>query len=97
MEGRYNKMTKTAREYMENVFRAIQANHHNLQQNYEGKSGALKFAREFGYGLNDFPVEQRKDILTSSYGYLCVRLYDLKPPVDAKQWVNAILTQLKEV
>lgn len=87
-------MTKTAREYMENVYRALQINHENLRKFYEGERGALRLAREIGYGLNDFPVEQHNDVLTSSYSYLCVRFYNLKPPINAKEWIREMKNQI---
>lgn len=87
-------MTKTAKEYMENVYHALMGNRKNLMQLYEGKNGCLRLAREFGYGFNDFPKDQHRDIISSSYGYLCVRFYNLKPPVDAKDWVKEIISQI---
>ncbi len=86
----------TATDYMENLYRALIINGKNLTEIYDGKEGALRLAREFGYGLNDFPEDQRKDIISSSYSYLCVRFYNLKPPIDAKDGIKEIYKQIKD-
>ena len=88
---------KTAKEYMERVRQSTLVNYSNLREIYKGEEGSKRFAREFGYGLNDFPVTEHKEILSSSYSFLCVRFYDLKPPIDAKTWNNEIISQLKTV
>jgi hypothetical protein len=57
---------------------------------YDGKEGSLRLAREYGYGLKDFGEEDKK-FITSSYSCLCVRFYDLKPFINAKEWSSEIL------
>jgi hypothetical protein len=47
-------------------------------------------AREYGYGLKDFPSKEREDMIKSSYSRLCVRFYNLKPPIDAKDWIHEV-------
>jgi hypothetical protein len=85
----------TAKEYTDKMYNVLMGNRQNLMSIYEGKNGALRLAREYGYGLNDFTEKERKDIIGSTYGALCVRFYNLKPPIDAKQWVTEIIKSIK--
>ena len=52
---------------------------------YYGVEGAKRFARECGPALLDFPGGERN--AGSTYSGICVRAYDLKPPIDAKAWL----------
>ena len=91
---------KSAKEYMNEVYQA--ALHHFGNRNnpvnyleytntYIGEEGALRLAREFGYGLKDYAEKERMDIVQNSYSTLCVRLYNLKPPISAKEWNEEIM------
>ena len=84
-------------DYANRVLNAWKVNPYN-RTFYAGKEGAERFAREFGYGLNDFELTEKdlKDVIQSTYSILCVRAYDLKPPIDAKQWVKQINSQIKK-
>lgn len=55
---------------------------------YKGEEGALRLAREYHYGLKDFPTNEADDCIKNSYSKLCVRFYDLKPTINAKKWIN---------
>lgn len=57
---------------------------------YAGREGAMRLAREYGYGLADYPEKEAFDALGRSYGMICVIGYDLKPPLDAKDWVREV-------
>ncbi len=85
-----------AMDYANRILNAWQVNPY-CREHYTGKEGAKKFAREFGYGLNDFDLTEKelKDVVQSSYSVLCVRAYNLKPPIDAKIWVKEIYSQIK--
>lgn len=52
---------------------------------YYGIEGAKRFARECGPALLDFPGGERN--AGSTYSGICVRAYDLRPPIDAKIWM----------
>lgn len=67
------------------------AKRHCIAENgiYSGKNGALRLGREFGYGLGDFG-QVGYDEIQSTYPALCVISYDLKPPVDASEWIAAV-------
>ena len=78
-------------QYCETLYQAAMRNYENLFAKdciYNGKDGCLRLAREYGAGLADLPGNEAKDELQSSYGVLCVRAYLLKPPIDAKEWIN---------
>ena len=57
---------------------------------YSGREGALRLAQEYGYGLAEYPEKEAFDALGRSYGMICVIGYDLKPPLDAKEWVREV-------
>lgn len=82
----------SAREYTEKLLSALHVYINNNQGYglYEGKEGCLRLAREYGYGLKDYVEKERFDMVQSSYSILCVRVYNLKPPVDAKLWIGEI-------
>jgi len=54
---------------------------------YSGKENHLKFARETGYSLTDFDEQAQQEILKCSYSVIYVRACDLKPLLNAKQWI----------
>ncbi len=58
---------------------------------YGGKSGHLRFARETGAALPDFNDEGQKEVQHSSYSVIYVRTCLLRPILDAKDWVAALL------
>ena len=62
---------------------------------YSGREGALRLAREYGYGLAEYPEKEAFDALGRSYGMICVIGYDLKPPLDAKDWVREVQKEMK--
>ena len=68
------------------------AKHLCLQEDglYYGVEGAKRFARECGPALLDFPDGEKQAAAT--YSGICVRAYDLRPPIDAGIW----LTELKK-
>ena len=76
--------------YMDNLYNALCSNYSNCINYYEGKEGALRLARDFGYGIPDSPRNEWDHVIKSSYTVLCVRFYRLNPPVDAKEWINEI-------
>lgn len=54
---------------------------------YAGREGAERFAREVGYAVEDY-AKIGDDAVRGSYSGICVIAYDLKPPVDAKDWIK---------
>ncbi len=78
-------------QYCETIYQAAMRNHENLFAEgciYNGKEGCLRLAMEYGAGLAKLPENEARSELQSSYGVLCVRAYLLKPPVNAKEWIN---------
>lgn len=81
-------------EYYSDIFlQALYRNHEALlgaDGIYSGASGCKALARDFGLGLSCFDSKQINEELHDSYGRLCVRAYNLKPPIDAKDWMDNI-------
>ena len=82
----------TAIEYTREVGLALVSSIGRLGQDspYYGQDGCLRLAREYGYGLRGYAEKEAVDALRSSYGLICVIGYNLKPPVDAKEWVAEV-------
>lgn len=84
-----------SRKYMNELVKATQQHFQNVWQQkgnvsaslYWGAQGAKRLAREFGAGLADSPENEREQAIQESYQSVCVRVYGLKPPIDAKEWV----------
>jgi hypothetical protein len=85
----------SANDYLKRVATALAISLRNSNI-YKGRDGALRLAREVGYCLNDFPPEEAYEAFRNSYNMVCVVGYDLKPPVSAKEWNEAVLSKLKE-
>ncbi|MFW6002592.1 MAG: hypothetical protein ACOCQD_04565, partial [archaeon] len=64
---------KNCEDYMNKMHLALCNNYGNLRKIYDGKDGALRLAREFGYGIPDSPREEWDNVIQSSYTHLCVR------------------------
>lgn len=86
-----------AKEYLSNMRNAIGDHLINPNSIYYGKNGHLRLARECGYALNDFNAEGQQEILHSSYGSLYVIGCNLKPILDAKEWINEMSKQIKQM
>jgi hypothetical protein len=74
---------------MDNLRDAIMRNWLNLLSEgapYSGEAGAKLIARDFGYGLSVLSEREASNAIKASYGSLCVRIYLLKPPIDAREW-----------
>ena len=57
---------------------------------YSEREGHLKLAREIGYALADFNDKEIKHIKASSYGGIYVIGCNLKPILDAKEWIEGL-------
>lgn len=84
-----------AREYLNKMRNAIGDKLINQNSVYYGKDGNLRLARECGYALNDFNTEGQQEILHSSYGSIYVIGCNLKPLLNAKEWINEMSKQIK--
>lgn len=85
-----------ARDYLNKMRNAIGDHLINPDSVYYGKDGNLRLARECGYALNDFNNEGQQEILHSSYGMIYVIGCNLKPLLDAKEWINEMSKQIKQ-
>lgn len=77
----------SAKEYTERLRNAFA---HSRPWMYEGKDGALRLAREHGACLADSPVDEAREAMQDSYISLCVRGYNISPPIDAGEWYQAV-------
>ena len=85
-----------AKEYMNKMYLAIGDKLVNPNSIYSGKEGHLRLAREMGCVLNDFTEQGRDEILKSSYSVIYVRGANLKPILDAREWINEMLKGYKK-
>lgn len=88
--------TEAAKDYMYKMRQAVGTHLINPDSMYFGKQGHLRFAREFGYGLNDFDKDGQNTILHGSYSSVYVIGCNLKPLLDAKEWIGEMRKQIKE-
>ena len=84
-----------AQDYIHRVKNAV--GRHMIEPNgiYTGRDGHLRLARECGYALNDFNKEGQDEILSASYGGIYVIGCNLKPLLDAKEWIGEMRKQIK--
>ena len=87
-------MTDTALAYLNNMDAALGAVMNNPCSIYFGIEGHKRLARECGYALNDFCESDRAGILSASYGKLYVKHCNLKPILDAKEWMELMMSQV---
>ena len=83
-------MTDKAKQYLDNMDLAIKDQLINPNSIYFGREGHERFAKECGYALNDFDESDRAEILSISYGKLYVKHCNLKPILDAKEWIETM-------
>lgn len=87
----------TAKDYIKSL-EAVLARHFAPDQIYHGESGALRLAREVGYGLASFPKKEVSRAIGSLYSRLLVRFTLTSSggvPVDAKTWITELKKEIK--
>jgi hypothetical protein len=89
-----SKTPKTALQYVRKVADVISKSG-VYGTMYRGKEGAKRFAREMGYGFNDFPRSQHAGAITASYNEICVPMYG-KGTISKKEWVDEIKSQISK-
>lgn len=93
MSAKFGK--EKAIDYMQRMRNAVGTHLINPDDMYYGRDGHLRFARECGYALNDFNEEGKQEILHGSYGMIYVTGCNLKPILDAKEWMSEMRKQIK--
>lgn len=80
---------RTAKEYLQELD-AVVGRHFAPDGIYHGPIGAMRFARELGYGLADFPEGQRD--VQSTYSLLVKHTFGTKNgvPIDAKKFFDEV-------
>ena len=87
---KYDK--RYANEWMDKLYIACMRHGALLHGgSYSGKDNHIKFAHETGYALNDFSEEAQNEILHSSYSIIYVRACNLRPLLNAKEWISEML------
>ena len=56
---------------------------------FYGPEGAKRLGRECGPALLDFG-EYGLEHISATYSAICVIAYQLRPPIDAKEWLKAV-------
>ena len=87
------KSKEQAQDWMRQLHKACTANGHLIRPEslYEyTRADHMKFAREIGYGLQDFDVPGQKEILSSSYSVIYVRACQLRSLLNAQEWVQGL-------
>ena len=87
--------TEKARKYISDMASGVKMQLSNPNSLYYGLEGHKRLARECGYALNDFDKEGQDTILKTSYSALYVRGCNLKPLLDAKEWIGIMRKQIK--
>lgn len=84
----------TADAYIKSLESTL-ARHFAPDQIYHGKSGALRLAREVGYGLASFPKKEVDHIIGSLYSRLLVRFtMATGVPMDARPWIAELKKEI---
>ena len=76
--------------YTNKTIESLVDNYINTTEIYKGKEGALRLAREYGYGLRDFKIKVQDNIVVDSYLKVCCRFYQLNPPITLSEWCSEI-------
>lgn len=88
-------MTNTGKKYLDNMDSSLGTLLINPKSIYYGRKGHERLARECGYALNDFNETDRKEITSASYGKLYVKHCNLKPILNADEWIKIMMSQIK--
>lgn len=86
---------KEAEKYMREMRCAVIGHLMNPDSIYFGREGHLRLARECGVALKDFDEAGQKSILSGSYGIIYVTGCNLKPILDAKEWIIEMKNGMK--
>ena len=89
-------MTEQAQKYIDAMDSAIGGKLIDPDSIFYGRAGHKRLAREFGYALNDFDERDQRELLSASYGRLYVKHCNLKPILDAKEWIGIAKSRIKE-
>ena len=81
------KSIDEAAKYMSEMGRAVRPHLIAPEGTWSGKDGHLRLARECGYALRDFDEPSQQYILQASYSTIYIVGCNLKPILDAKEWI----------
>ena len=91
MGNKHDDLRKRFGVYVSNVCNACIRHCHD-DGVFAGEEGCIRLAREVGCAIPDFTKDWREinDCIQGTYSGICVICYNLKPPVDAKTWFEAM-------
>ena len=78
----------TMKEYVSRLTSVIGTMLIDPQSLYSGKDGHIRFAHEVGDALNGFTNDEINEFMHSSYSTIYVKYCNLKPILDAKDWIK---------
>lgn len=82
-------------DYVKSTEREL-ARHFNPNGIYAGRDGALRLAREFGYGLREYPRDEVRKLVGTLYGRFVVKNTLGRRggvPVNAGEWIDEVLQE----
>ena len=87
----------TAKEYLSGMQSAVKKNGLLIKPDtiYSGIEGHRRLAREIGFALNDFSKKDQEEIIHSSYSTIYVIGCNLKPLLDAKEWISIMKSSIR--
>lgn len=74
-------------KYLDSLISSITKNSFGFINTYGSVKGCEAFARDFGYGLKSIGCLNK---FQETYSF-CVKIYNLTPPIDAKDWIRNVL------
>lgn len=87
----------TVKEYLSGMQSAVKKNGLLIKPDtiYSGIEGHRRLAREIGFALNDFNKKDQEEILHKSYSTIYVIGCNLKPLLDAKEWISIMKSAIR--
>ena len=79
-----------ASEYTNNLINALMINFENTSELYNYDIGCRRLAKEYGVGLRDFKFDERIIEIEESYYNVCVRFFQLYPPIEYNEWTSIV-------
>lgn len=78
--------------WMRSIASAAMRYCHDTDGIYYGPEGCKRLARECGYAIPDFTLnrDEQNSLMLSTYSCICVIAYNLKPPIDSKDWSKSM-------
>ena len=89
IETRVDALRADFSAWMRRTAMAASAHCYSPDSLFYGPEGAKRLGRECGPALLDFGEYGEKE-MGATYSAICVIAYQLRPPIDAKDWLAAV-------